>query len=83
MRQPTSVASTMLVLAACLGTTAPAAAQADYLSENRAAARSYYGRKSQNGVIVNGRCRGMSYGTGARSCGTATGGPVGGISGRN
>lgn len=29
------------------------------------------------------RCNGMSYGTGAQSCGTATGGPVGGIGARN
>lgn len=29
------------------------------------------------------RCRGMSYGTGAQTCGTATGGPVGGITSRN
>lgn len=34
-------------------------------------------------VAANGRCRGMSYGTGARSCGTATGGPVGGLTNRN
>ena len=34
-------------------------------------------------VSANGRCDGVSYGTGARSCGTATGGPVGGLSSRN
>ena len=34
-------------------------------------------------VHADGRCLGMSYGTGARSCGTATGGPVGGLSSRN
>ena len=34
-------------------------------------------------VEANGRCEGLSYGTGARRCGTRTGGPVGGISGRN
>ena len=34
-------------------------------------------------VAANGRCGGISYGTGARSCGTATGGPVGGLSNRN
>ena len=67
-----------------LGATGAALAQAtDYLNQNRAAARSYYGHRSGNGVVANGRCRGVSYGTGARSCGTATGGPVGGISGRN
>jgi hypothetical protein len=33
--------------------------------------------------VSGGRCRGISYGTGARSCGTATGGPVGGLSSRN
>ena len=34
-------------------------------------------------VEANGRCEGLSYGTGARRCGTRTGGPVGGIPGRN
>ena len=34
-------------------------------------------------VWADGRCDGISYGTGARSCGTATGGPVGGLSSRN
>ena len=29
------------------------------------------------------RCHGMSYGTGAQTCGTATGGPVGGIGAGN
>jgi hypothetical protein len=36
-----------------------------------------------DGVSAGGRCHGMSYGTGARSCGTATGGPVGGLTSRN
>ena len=34
-------------------------------------------------VLANGRCNGISYGTGARRCGTATGGPSGGLSSRN
>ena len=34
-------------------------------------------------VSANGRCDGLSYGTGARRCGSRSGGPVGGISGRN
>lgn len=34
-------------------------------------------------VTANGRCNGISYGTGARRCGTASGGPVGGISAGN
>lgn len=29
-----------------------------------------------NGVAANGRCGGISYGTGARRCGDATGGAV-------
>ena len=70
-------------LACLLGATNLAFAQsADYLSQNRAVARAHYGA-SRNGVAANGRCRGISYGTGARTCGTATGGPVGGITGRN
>jgi hypothetical protein len=35
------------------------------------------------GVDAGGRCHGIAYGTGARSCGTATGGPVGGLTNRN
>lgn len=34
-------------------------------------------------IAANGRCGGMSYGTGERTCGTATGGPVGGLTDRN
>ena len=55
----------------------------DYLSTNRAASRSARANAPSDGVAPNDRCRGMSYGTGARTCGTATGGPVGGINGRN
>lgn len=55
----------------------------DYLTQNRAAARAAFAREKSNGVAGNGRCGGTSYGTGARSCGTATGGPVGGINSRN
>ena len=39
--------------------------------------------RARGHVHANGRCHGMSYGTGASSCGTATGGPVGGLSSRN
>ena len=34
-------------------------------------------------VLANGRCNGVSYGTGERGCGTATGGPVGGLTNKN
>ena len=34
-------------------------------------------------VLANGRCNGVSYGTGQRGCGTATGGPVSGLTNRN
>ncbi len=75
----------MIGTAFLLSMTAGAAfAQApDYLSQNRAAARAAYARQPSNGVDANDRCGGVSYGTGARTCGTATGGPVGGINGRN
>ena len=75
----------MIAACGCLGMMADFAfAQApDYLSHNRAAARAYYNHQPSNGVLVNGRCNGISYGTGARTCGTATGGPVGGINSRN
>ncbi len=77
------ILATTISLACLLGATNLAFAQStDYLSQNRAVARAYY-HKSHNGVAANGRCGGISYGTGARSCGTATGGPVGGISSRN
>ena len=46
-------------------------------------APSYRVLKGRGHVHASGRCHGMSYGTGARSCGTATGGPVGGLSSRN
>lgn len=75
--------ATAISLTCLFGMTATASAQAvDYLSQNRAAARPYY-RASRDGIDANGRCGGISYGTGARTCGTATGGPVGGITGRN
>lgn len=34
-------------------------------------------------IAANGRCNGVSYGTGQRGCGTKTGGPVGGNPSRN
>ena len=36
-----------------------------------------------NGVASNGRCHGISYGTGARRCDSMTGGPSGGLTNRN
>ncbi len=36
-----------------------------------------------NGVLANGRCDGISYGTGSRRCGSATGGPSGGGTQKN
>jgi hypothetical protein len=34
-------------------------------------------------VQANGHCKGMSHGTGYHGCGTATGGPVGGLPSKN
>ncbi len=77
------ILTTTISLAWLLGATNIAFAQStDYLSQNRAVARAYH-HKSHTGVGANGRCGGISYGTGARSCGTATGGPVGGNGSRN
>ena len=59
------------------------AAGPDYLSEGREASRKARAQGRSDGVNANNRCNGLSYGTGARSCGTASGGPVGGIGGRN
>ena len=39
--------------------------------------------KKKHRVLANGRCDGISYGTGQRSCGTATGGTPGGNPSRN
>ena len=39
--------------------------------------------KKRHKVTANGRCDGTSYGTGQRSCGTATGGTPGGNPSRN
>ena len=69
---------------ALIGMESGALAQApDYLSEGRNASRAARTHRRSDGVSANNRCNGMSYGTGARSCGTASGGPVGGIGGRN
>ncbi len=39
--------------------------------------------KKKHKVAANGRCNGVSYGTGQRSCGSATGGTPGGNPSRN
>lgn len=62
-----------LALAAALGLAATTAA----------AAQTAPPRHRIHRVATNGRCNGVSYGTGARSCGTRTGGPVGGLTSRN
>ena len=36
-----------------------------------------------DGIAANGRCGGVSTGTGARRCGDATGGPADGIGSKN
>lgn len=36
-----------------------------------------------DGIAANGRCGGVSFGTGASRCGSATGGPADGIDSRN
>ncbi len=38
---------------------------------------------SGDGIANNGRCGGVSFGTGARRCGDLTGGPSGGLSSKN
>ena len=80
MKVPALIAAVAALLAAAN----PASAQtSDYLSQNRAVFRAQARHAAGNGVVAKGRCGGISYGTGARSCGTATGGPVGGIGSRN
>lgn len=36
-----------------------------------------------DGIAANGRCGGVSFGTGARRCGDLSGGPAGGLDSRN
>ena len=45
--------------------------------------RTLHHAKRDHTVHANGFCNGRSHGTGDRSCGTATGGPVGGNPSRN
>ncbi len=73
-----AAAASLIVIAGSARAQAP-----DYLTQNRAAVRAADPQRNTNGVAANGRCGGMSYGTGARSCGTATGGPAGGDDSRN
>ena len=40
-------------------------------------------KHKRNRITATGRCNGVSYGTGQRSCGTATGGTPGGNPSRN
>ena len=78
MKYSILIASALLV--ASLG---QASAQSYELYSNRDLPHAAYMPGYSNGVAANGRCHGISYGTGARSCGTATGGPVGGYANRN
>ena len=68
---------TLLVTAALvLGTSTFAMAAPDAMGHHMM-------MKKKHKVLANGRCNGVSYGTGQRSCGTATGGTPGGNPSRN
>ncbi len=75
------VATSVGVLMSLTG--AAMAAGPDYLSQGRAVSREARAHGRSNGVVANGRCGAMSFGTGARRCGTASGGPVDGNNSRN
>lgn len=72
-----------VLIGLCVSNHVALAGTPDYLNAGADYARAYHYRGRDAGVQANGRCDGVSYGTGARSCGTATGGPVGGNSSRN
>ena len=61
---------------ALIGETSLALAQGTTYEAPRAHHRHHH-------LTADGRCDGISYGNGERSCGTASGGPVGGSAGRN
>ena len=65
----------LLLSAALIGETSFVLAQTTPYSVPRAHHRHH--------ITADGRCDGISYGNGERSCGTASGGPVGGSAGRN
>ncbi|WP_158809989.1 hypothetical protein [Beijerinckia sp. L45] len=67
-----------VVIGLCASSQIACAGTPDYLNAGADYTRAYHYRGRDAGVQANGRCDGVSYGTGARSCGTATGGPVGG-----
>lgn len=73
--------SILLSVLVAVGVTGSATAQAGDKAGVRRADHEY--RDARDPHAPGARCRGMSYGTGAQSCGTATGGPVGGIGARN
>ena len=68
--------------AATYGTTA-SAQSLHYVEDNAAWVQAHVGAMPSDGIAANGRCGGISYGTGDRSCGTETGGPAGGLPSRN
>ena len=74
--------ATALSLACLLGTTSFASAEVMHhrVHHHLMARTSMMGG---HGIAANGRCDGISYGTGARRCDSATGGPSGGLSSRN
>ena len=77
---------TLMISAALLaGTTSLALADMGGLQTGRSVTKHHTMKmhKKGTGIAANGRCGGVSYGTGQRGCGTATGGPVGGLAGKN
>lgn len=78
----TNVRMAAVIIGLCISSQAWAGTP-DYLGSGADYARAYQPRDREPGVRDNGRCDGVSYGTGARRCDSATGGPVGGITGRN
>jgi hypothetical protein len=85
MVSTTLMAGTLSLAPVVMAQTSPAAQSAsprDQLYANDRFVDSHY-VSGKTGVTADGRCGGVSYGTGQRDCGTATGGPVGGNANRN
>ncbi len=75
---------TILIAAGALATLAPCSAPSFAAPAGPITAHWTWSYQQAAAMRVpGGRCRGISYGTGARSCGTATGGPVAGLASRN
>ena len=79
-----SAVSLCIPMVACSSSLALAQGTAPSTEVPRSANRvSTHDQPGGDGIAANGRCGGMSFGTGARRCGTMSGDPFDGIENRN